>query len=67
VIGRSDRPELRWTRPDGTLRQIVRWQHAPLSIPDSVWSAYRDRYTSRPDSPRNITEIKATLMYRIER
>ena len=26
VYTRSDRPEITWRRPDGTLRQIVRWQ-----------------------------------------
>jgi hypothetical protein len=40
VVGRGDRPELRWLDPDGRLRQIVRWQPPARVVTDSAWSAY---------------------------
>ena len=35
IYTRSDRPEITWRRPDGTVTQIVRWQAAqvPLAVP----------------------------------
>lgn len=40
VVGRSDRPELRWIRPDGSLEQVVRWPATPASATDGLLATY---------------------------
>ena len=40
VVGRTDRPELRWIRPDGSLEQIVRWPATPALATDGLLAEY---------------------------
>ncbi|MXX34306.1 MAG: hypothetical protein F4107_07700 [Gemmatimonadetes bacterium] len=36
VYTRSDRPEVKWRRPDGTVSQIVRWQAEPAPLTEEM-------------------------------
>ena len=36
VYGRSDRPEVTWRLPDGTVTQIVRWQAEPAPLTEEL-------------------------------
>ena len=36
VYARSDRPQLTWRRPDGTVTQIVRWQAEPAPLTEEL-------------------------------
>lgn len=40
VVGRTDRPELRWIRPDGSLEQVVRWPATPALATDGLLAEY---------------------------
>jgi hypothetical protein len=40
VVGRGDRPELRWLDGEGRLRQIVRWQAEARPVSDSLRVAW---------------------------
>ena len=42
VVGRTDHPELRWIRPDGSVAQIVRWPATPTPATDGLLAAYLD-------------------------
>lgn len=37
---RTDRPELVWRRPDGSVRQILRWEAEPTYPTDEDWDAF---------------------------
>ena len=36
VYARSDRPEVTWSLPDGTVTQIVRWQAEPAQLTEEL-------------------------------
>ena len=68
VYTRSDRPEITWRRPDGTVTQIVRWQatQAPLTeeLLRGIEAGIRDRYrTANPGaSDADLDEMTADDM-----
>lgn len=46
VVGRGDRPEIRWLDAHGRLHRVVRWPASPEPVPDSVVAAWEDRLRS---------------------
>jgi hypothetical protein len=42
VVGRTDRPELRWVRSDGSVAQAVRWPATPEPVTDDLLAAFLD-------------------------
>ena len=40
IYGRTDTPEILWRRPDGTVRQIVRWQPEWVYPTDEHWALF---------------------------
>ena len=42
VVGRTDRPELRWIRPDGSVAQSVRWPAPPQRATEDLLVEYLD-------------------------
>ena len=47
VVGRTDRPELRWIRPDGSLEQVVRWPATPALATDGLLAEYLEDLRAR--------------------
>lgn len=61
VHTRSDRPEITWRRPDGTVTQIVRWQatQAPLTeeLLEGVEAGLREgNRTANPGAPDSVID-----------
>ncbi len=46
VTARMDIPALTWTRPDGTVAQIVRWQSTPRYPNQQDWDAFVQGYAA---------------------
>ena len=44
VYTRSDRPEVTWRLPDGTVTQIVRWQAEPAPLTEEMLEGIEDGY-----------------------
>ena len=63
VIGRGDRPELRWLDTTGRLERIVRWADGPAPVADSMLAAYEDRMRGIYE-PRGVDE--ATILSMLE-
>ena len=58
LYGRTDTPELIWRRPDGSIRQIVRWQPDRVYPTEEHWDLYAAdlRKTAPEYNPQARTE-----------
>ncbi|WP_419948937.1 hypothetical protein [Candidatus Palauibacter sp.] len=60
VYVRSDRPEVTWRNPDGTVHQIVRWRSSPAYPDEEHWRRFESsrRIRLRPANPHIQSEAE---------
>ena len=60
VYMRTDRPEVRWRNPDGTVHQIVRWGSSPTYPGEEDWRRFESsrRIMLRPANPHIQSEAE---------
>ena len=68
VYMRTDRPEVVWRNPDGTMHQIVRWRSPPAYPDEEDWKLFESstRTMLRPANPQIQSEAEfEELMQRV--
>ncbi len=60
VYARTDRPEVTWRNPDGTVRQIARWRSSPAYPDEEDWQRFASsmRTRLRPANPHIQSETE---------
>ena len=75
LYGRTDTPELIWRRPDGSIRQIVRWEPDRVYPTDAHWDIFAadlretaPRHNPHAQSDEAIEELVTSMLarYRLE-
>ena len=73
LYGRTDTPELTWRRPDGTVRQIVRWEPDPVYPAEEHWDTFAaelretaPRHNPHAQTEEAIEELVTSMLGRYE-
>ena len=75
LYGRTDTPELIWRRPDGSMRQIVRWEPDPVYPTEEHWEIFAaelretaPRHNPHAQTEEAIEELVTSILgrYRLE-
>ena len=75
LYGRTDTPELTWRWPDGSVRQIVRWEPDPVYATEEHWDVFAaelretaPRHNPHAQTDEAIEELVTSMLgrYRLE-
>jgi len=73
LYGRTDTPELIWRRPDGSVRQIVRWEPDPVYPAEEHWDIFAaelretaPRHNPHAQTEEAIEELVTSMLGRYE-
>ncbi len=73
LYGRTDTPELTWRRPDGSVRQIVRWEPDPVYPTEEHWDIFAaelretaPRHNPHAQTEEAIEELVTSMLGRYE-